>query len=29
MSGKGPLDVINEAFDSLNRGEIIRHLLVM
>ena len=29
MSGKGPLDGINEAFDRLDRGEIIRHLVVM
>jgi alcohol dehydrogenase len=29
MSGKGRLDGINEAFDRLDRGEIIRHLVVM
>lgn len=29
MSGKGPLDAINEAFDKLDRGEVIRHLVVM
>ena len=29
MSGKGPLEDINEAFDRLDRGEVIRHLIVM
>ncbi|MGA0598954.1 zinc-dependent alcohol dehydrogenase family protein [Enterovirga sp. CN4-39] len=29
MSGKGPLEEINEAFDKLDRGEVIRHLIVM
>jgi alcohol dehydrogenase len=29
MSGKGPLEGINEAFDRLDRGEVIRHLIVM
>ncbi|NNM75156.1 zinc-binding dehydrogenase [Enterovirga aerilata] len=29
MSGTGPLDEINEAFDLLDRGEVIRHLVVM
>lgn len=29
MSGKGPLEGINEAFDKLDRGEVIRHLIVM
>ena len=29
MSSKGPLDGINEAFDRLDRGEIVRHLIVM
>jgi alcohol dehydrogenase len=29
MSGTGPLDEINEGFDRLARGEVIRHLIVM
>ena len=29
MSSKGPLEGINEAFDSSDRGEVIRHLIVM
>ncbi len=29
LSGTGPLDQINEAFDRLDRGEVIRHVIVM
>jgi alcohol dehydrogenase len=29
LSGTGPLDGINEAFDRLDRGEVIRHVIVM
>ncbi len=29
LSGTGPLDEINEAFDRLDRGEVIRHVIVM
>ena len=29
MSSKGPLEGINEAFDKLDRGEVVRHLIVM
>jgi alcohol dehydrogenase len=28
LSSTGPLEEINEAFDRLDRGEVIRHLLV-
>jgi alcohol dehydrogenase len=29
LSGTGPLEEINEAFDRLDRGEVIRHVIVM
>jgi alcohol dehydrogenase len=29
MSGTGPLHEINEAFDLLDQGKVIRHLIVM
>jgi alcohol dehydrogenase len=29
LSGTGPLEDINEAFDKLDRGEVIRHVIVM
>jgi alcohol dehydrogenase len=29
LSGTGPLDEINDAFDKLDRGEVIRHVILM
>ena len=29
LSSTGPLDEVNEAFDRLDRGEVIRHVVVM
>ena len=29
LSGTGPLDDINAAFDRLDRGEVIRHVITM